>query len=68
MLEIFWVPDLAAGGPYWVLISLKVGSLFRSLFLSLKVPVSFGNSAMAPRNGLKDKASAKVKQGYWQGQ
>ena len=40
----FWVPILAAEGPYfiksWVPISLKV----RSLFLSLEVPKSFRNS------------------------
>ena len=32
VLEIFWVPDLAAGGPYWVLISRKVWSVFQSLW------------------------------------
>ena len=29
--SLFWVPILAAGGPYWVLISQKVGSLFQSM-------------------------------------
>ena len=38
---LFWVPILAAGSPYWVLISQKVGSLFQSLV----VLISFGNSA-----------------------
>ena len=29
--SLFWVPILDAGGPYWVPISQKVGSLFQSL-------------------------------------
>ena len=29
---LFWVPILAAGGPYWVLISQKVGSLLGPYF------------------------------------
>ena len=37
----FWVPILAAEGPYRVPISGKVGSLF----LSMEVPISLGNSA-----------------------
>ena len=41
--SLFWVPILAAGGPYWVLISQKVGSLFQSL----GVLISFGNSAIS---------------------
>ena len=42
---LVWVPYLAAEGPYWVPISPKVGSLFQSL----GVPISFGDSA--DRNG-----------------
>ena len=30
--SLFWVPTLAAGGPYWVLISQKVGSLLGPYF------------------------------------
>ena len=30
--SLFWVPILAAGGPYWVLISQKVGSLLGPYF------------------------------------
>ena len=36
-----WVAILAAGGPYWVLISQKVGFLIQSL----GVLISFGGSA-----------------------
>ena len=39
----FWVLILAAGGPYWVLISQKDGSLSQSL----GVPISFRDSAAA---------------------
>merc|ERR1712218_47066 len=38
----FWVLILAAGGPYWVLISQKNGSLSQSL----GVLISFGDSAL----------------------
>ena len=38
--SLFWVPILAAGGPYWVPILQKVGSLFQNL----DVPISFRNS------------------------
>ena len=38
--SLFWVPILAAGGPYWVPISQKAGSLFQSL----GVPISLGGS------------------------
>ena len=44
--SLFWVPILAAGGPYWVPISQKVGSLFQSL----GVPISFGDSENAILN------------------
>ena len=40
--SLFWVPILAAGGPYWVPISQKNGSLSQSL----GVPISFGVSAL----------------------
>ena len=40
--SLFWVPILAAGGPYWVPISQKAGSLFQSL----GVPISSGDSAL----------------------
>ena len=40
--SLFWVPILAADGPYWVPIPGKVGSLF----LSMEVLISFGNSAV----------------------
>ena len=38
--SLFWVPILEAGGPYWVLISQNVGSLFQSLGF----PISFCES------------------------
>ena len=43
--SLFWVPILAAGGPYWVPISQKAGSLFQSL----GVPISSGDSALPLR-------------------
>ena len=42
----FWVLILAAGGPYWVSISQKNGSLSQSL----GVPNSFWNSDCAPNH------------------
>ena len=43
--SLVWVPILTAGGPYWVPISQKVGSLpIGSLFQSLEIPISFGDS------------------------
>ena len=42
---LFWVPILAAGGPYWVPISQKVGSLFQSL----GVPISLCDSENAKK-------------------
>ena len=41
--SLFWVLILAAGGPYWVLISQKDGSLSQSL----GVLISFRDSAAA---------------------
>ena len=43
--SLFWVPILAAGGPYWVPISQKVGSLFQSL----GVPISLCDSENAKK-------------------
>ena len=40
--SLFWVPILAAGGPYWVPIS----QIFGSLYQSMEVPISFGDSAI----------------------
>ena len=43
---LFWVPIFAAGSPYWIPISQKVGSLF----LSLGVPISLGDSVAGEIN------------------
>ena len=40
--SLFWVPILAAGGLYWVPIS----QIFGSLYQSMEVPISFGDSAI----------------------
>ena len=45
--SLFRVPTLAAGGPYWVLISQKVGSLFQSL----GVLITFGDSEFLVAEG-----------------
>ena len=47
--SLFWVPILAAGGPYWVLISQKVGSLFQSLGVLISLGHSVSDGLVPPK-------------------
>ena len=55
---LFWVPILDAGGPYWVPISQRVGSLFQSF----GVPISFWNSATGTRSKDREVIVSRIPQ------